>query len=214
MSEIGLRCDGISCRAEASEGGAQVCEADVEKLRNKARALAREIAALKDGRIGRLRRRFYDRSDALPFIPDVHRQFKEDSILFNKNLKGFRLQTSIALRQDRPLSYRVALKRSGLSSAKFFPILDAPIGRGALKLLFALRSGDVLGSSGVEVNEIADFSPVQFKVINCEIPSDMEMELHLFADDCDVPVRLLEWRKYLFWGAGPLRTMPFFALGF
>jgi hypothetical protein len=214
MSGTQLHAAVLDHEQSTIDGKLRACEAELKKLKQKARTLAQELSDLKDSKTGRLRRRLYDRSDVLPFITQAYQQFKDDSALFNKSLKGFRLQRSVALRRDQPLSYRVTLQRPSLSSVRFFPIFDIPFERGILKLEISLKPGRPAIASIARADEIQEFVPVEFKLNHLDTPPGTEIELRLFAEDLDGPLRIFEWRRYSFMGLGPVRRLPFFALCF
>ncbi|MBA3992044.1 MAG: hypothetical protein C0469_00860, partial [Cyanobacteria bacterium DS2.3.42] len=68
---------------------------------------------------------------------------------------------------------------------------------------------EMLIETSVSVTEINDDSPVVFRFPALANSDQEELTLHVFVQNVDVPVRLLEMRKYELGGFGNLSTKCF-----
>ncbi len=188
---------------------------DLEKQAKMYRALANRLAVdlnnLRSRKIVRLVGRFFDRTSLWPNIPTVYRQMADDSFLFNASLNGFLLQASEDLGKSPYIRYQVRLNKTYLTGIRIAPVLDVPLESGELGIkIVASSNHQLLHNASIPASQVVDGRPALFSFSPIAIPEKGSLELQIYAHKVGVPIRILEWHRYLLGGAGPVLRKPFF----
>lgn len=183
-------------------------------ITDKGRKLAQELDLFRQRRLVYWSDRFRDTFDAWHLMHPGFEELKDDSVLFQNNLRGFRLLPSLNLLRLRSLSYRVNLKRAGLSEIRLAPIVDMPSVTGQLCLRIADRNGNTLCESQSNISSVNDEKPTSFHFQSLGPASAQELSISVFVQNVDVPVRIFELRRYPFFGLGRLQRKMFAAYSF
>jgi hypothetical protein len=103
--------------AETQEGlkTSQIREHELEQVRNKGKLMTHELDLFRRRRVIRWVDRFYSDPDLQNDISPAFQQLKDDSLMFAKKMKGYRLQPSVNLRGVPYLEYSLDLNRPNLS---------------------------------------------------------------------------------------------------
>lgn len=153
--------------------------------------------------------RFRPETDLRTDIDPAFQQLKDDSLLFARSLKGFRLQPSRDLRSVPFLSYPLDLDRPGLSGVLLAPILDFPGWQGQFGIEIVSPANTIVLQTVVPLADIDVHVPTCFRFAPIADSHQGRFWLRVFARDVVEPVRIFEWRKYRFGGFGPLQSRAF-----
>jgi hypothetical protein len=178
----------------------------------RARLLAFALDAQYARRVNQWIDRLLDRRDYAPLLPASFQQLRDDSLLYQGSLRGFRLRPSPSFTRSPVRSYPLRLDRPGLTGIAIAPAFDLlpRAGELALELLF---QGKAVARSIVPAVQLQPDTPLVFRFSPpVDLPS--QVELRITGRDLDVPVRLYEWQRYALFGLGSLQTRPFIGLHF
>lgn len=153
--------------------------------------------------------RFRRGRDLRDEIDPAFQQLKDDSLLFTRTLRGFRLQPSTDLRPVPYLAYRLELSRPGLSGVLLAPILDFPTQQGQLGIEMVSPANTIITQMVIPFAEIDVRVPTRFRFAPIADSHQGRFWLRVFVRDMVDPIRLFEWRKYRFGGLGLLQTQAF-----
>jgi hypothetical protein len=180
---------------------------------HRTRIMARDLDILRQRRVVRVFNRLFDRYDLQHGLPAAYRQLRDDSHLFQPGLGGFLLQASVNLQRVGGLGYPLAVPRAGLGGLLIAPGADVRPERGVLRLEIHLSSGELAARATCPAAEIEPDVPLQLDFP--PLPACLgTCRLGIFADGVDVPIYLLEWRRYRYWGLGRTQSRAFCALVF
>jgi SAM-dependent methyltransferase len=203
--------------AQASElvrATARISELEAEanelaRSQRAARSMAVELDGLRRRKILRLLDRLPFRGDLREQVAPAFMRLRDDSYLFTRNLRGYRLQVGGNL-QDVPFaSYPLDLRRPGLRGILLAPTVDLPPSQGQLGIEIVTPQNEIILQVAAPAGEIDVSQPLQFEFAPMQGTSAGRYSLRVFARDVDVPIRLFEWRKYRLFGLGPLQTRAF-----
>jgi glycosyltransferase involved in cell wall biosynthesis len=203
----------LQARLEAQEIELNTCQAELNQQMPLAKLLAREIDAYRNRKAIRLIERFVDRVDYSARLPLAYRQIYDDSLIYAQPLKGFWLRPSINLQRVPYLAYPVRLQRSGLDRLLFVAVIDLCPRSGTVGLQI-LRSGQVLASASLPAPNIRVDEPLAFRFYPLNIEAGELLEMRIFAQELDIPLRVYEWHHYPFFGLGKLQSKPFCSFHF
>lgn len=116
-----LQTASSSTSVEALQDRIQELEQEVELVRMKGKLLSQEVDLFRQRRIVYWSDRFRNTFDAWNLMNPGFQQLKDDTAIFNGNLKGFRLQPSLSLLRVAFLTYRLELKKPNLKSILLAP---------------------------------------------------------------------------------------------
>jgi hypothetical protein len=153
--------------------------------------------------------RFYSNPDLRNDINPAFQQLKDDSLIFTRKMKGYRLQPSVNLRGVPYLEYQLDLNRSHLSGILLAPILDLPSPDGEMGIEILSASQNTVGKSIIPIRQIDESIPTRFDFPPIQDSDRERFRLRIFVHNVDTQVRLFEWRKYSAFGLGPLQTTAF-----
>jgi hypothetical protein len=184
-------------------------EGELHALRAKGNFIAQELDDLRQSRIYRWIKRFRHKENAWDDISPAFQQLKDDSLIFNKKLKGFCLQPSINLQRVPFLFYPLNLGRSNLHSILLAPIFDLPLSQGLLGIEIVSPNSGIVAQKVVPIHEINELHPTKFDFYPVPESDKGQFWLRVFVQNVEAPVRIFEWRKYSLRGLGNLKTRPF-----
>jgi hypothetical protein len=199
--------------AGLNEGPAAEATASSDDWRLKARTLARDLDALRQRRIVRILNRLVERYDLQNVLSPGYQRLKDDSAIFLPDLRGYCLQTSVSLQRVGGLRYPLEVPRRGLDGLLLAPVAEVRPAQGSLRIEIQWPTGEVAARATFPAAEIRRDNPVRLKFAPLEA-RDRPYRLGVFADDVDVPLYLLEWRKSHFWGLGRTQSRAFCGLLF
>ena len=189
-----------------------------------ARMTAEQVDAFRNRKVVRITERFLGRSDDSKDLPPSLERLFDDSQIFNRPLKGFRLLSSINLRQVAYIPYRVIFDRENnqpgvLSTIAIAPVIDLLPGAGVVGVEVVSPDGKIIARATAPATTIDFGQPIRLtfspgiELIN-QMGDQRAYELRAFGRELDVPLRIYEWRKYPFWGLGRAQSKPFMAFDF
>ncbi len=187
----------------------QSLESELNLVREKSKFIAQELDLFRQRRAIFWSDRFRNTFDAWSLLSQGFQRLKDDTAIFAGNLKGFRLQPSLSMLRVAYLSYKVRLTSKNLTGVLLAPVVEFPLQKGEIVLQILGENRELLVETSVSVTEISDDGPVVFR-FPAVVDSDCrDLILHVFVQNVDVPVRLLEMRKYALSGFGSLSTKCF-----
>jgi ubiquinone/menaquinone biosynthesis C-methylase UbiE len=179
------------------------------QLRKKGLMITKELDQFRHLKIVRLNNRLRNKGSAWDDISPAFQQLKDDSLIFNQNLKGFRLQPSINLQRLPFIAYPLDLGRSNLQSILLAPIIDTPMSQGVFGIEIISSLSEIVTQKVIPLVEINELQPVQFDFDPIPKSDKGQFWLRVFVQDAEAPIRIFEWRKYAMKGFGRLKTLPF-----
>jgi hypothetical protein len=184
-------------------------ESELHTVREKSKFIAQELDLFRQRRAIFWSDRFRNTFDAWSLLSEGFQRLKDDTAIFAGNLKGYRLQPSLSMLRVAYMSYKVKLTSKNLSGVLLAPVVEFPLKKGEMVLQILGASKELLVETSVSVTEINDDRPVVFRFPALANSDQEELTLHVFVQNIDVPVRLLEMRKYELGGFGSLSTKCF-----
>ena len=175
--------------------------------------MARDLDAMRQRLTIRLLDRFFERCDLRNTLPPAYQQLKDDSLLFLPNLRGFCLQMSVNLQRVGGLGYPLVLPQSGLNALLLAPVSDIRPAQGSLRMQIRLPTGEIAAQAAFPAAELQRDVPLRLEFAPLAA-CNRACCLGVFADDVDVPLYLLEWRRYRYWGLGRTQSRAFCAMLF
>ncbi|OGP75037.1 MAG: hypothetical protein A2V86_05685 [Deltaproteobacteria bacterium RBG_16_49_23] len=195
---------------------AELEQANIEigRFRIKGKAIVHELDLFRNRKLTRWFNQFFEKSNLWNDILPSFQQLKDDSLMLNKGLKGYRLQPSLNLQRVSFLYYPLDLNRPDLRGILLASILDLPLTRGELGVEIVSPSNTIVAQRALPVNQIDESVPVRFDFAPIKHSDHGRFWLRVFAREIDTPVRIFELRKYSAFGLGPLQARAFCGLLF
>jgi len=187
----------------------QELESELQDVREKSKFIAQELDLFRQRRAIFLSDRFRNTFDAWSLLSKGFQRLKDDTAIFAGDFKGYRLQPSLSMLRVAYLSYKVKLATKNLTGVFLAPVVEFPLQKGEIFLQIMGASKELLVETSVPVTEISDDGPVEFKFPPLKNSDCEELTLNIFVKNVDVPVRLLEMRRYALGGFGRLSTICF-----
>ncbi len=186
-----------------------VLESELHTVREKSKFIAQELDLFRQRRAIFWSDRFRNTFDAWSLLSSGFQRLKDDTAIFAGSLKGYRLQPSLSMLRVAYLSYKVKLTSKNLCGVLLAPVVEFPLQKGEIVVQILGASKELLVETVVSVSEINDDGPVIFRFPAIANSDQEELTLLVFVQNIDVPVRLLEMRKYELGGFGSLSTKCF-----
>lgn len=187
-------------------------QTELNRLREMSVFLAHQLDAHRSRRLNQWIERVFTRPDYTHAIYPSYHPLRDDSLIFSGSLKGFRLSPSISLHRVPYLNYRIKLNRPNLKSVSVALLFDLFPWQGRIGVEI-VGAGGVLAKADLLVNEIQAEKPIVFEFD--PISSGVEpLELRVYGQELDVPVRIFEWQRIGLLGLGHMETRPFVGLRF
>ena len=187
----------------------QSLESELSTVREKSKFIAQELDLFRQRRAIFWSDRFRNTFDAWSLLSQGFQRLKDDTAIFGGDLKGYRLQPSLSMLRVAYLDYRVRLTSKNLTGVLLAPVVEFPLQKGEIVLQIMADNRELLVETSVSVAEISDDNPVVFRFPALADSDTQDFILHVFVQNVDVPVRLLEMRKYALSGFGSLSTKCF-----
>ena len=187
----------------------QARESDLDLFKKKGNTISSELDLFRHRKVTRLVNRFLNKSDLQNNLLPTFLQLKDDSFMFTKNLKGFRLLPSKNLQRIPFVYYPLELNRSNLKGILVAPIMDFPSVNGVLGIEIVSPDGHIVAHSVVPASQINEVFPTRFDFSPIQNSDRGRFWLRVFVHHVDFPVRIFEWRKYDFLGLGSPQTRAF-----
>lgn len=165
-------------------------------LEDRGKKLAQELDIFRQRRLVYWSDRFRNKFDAWHLMHPSFEEIKDDTMLFQGNLKGFRLLPSLNLVRLSSLKYELDLGRQGLCAILLAPIIDLPSMVGEICVRITDCKQIVLQEVSVPIAEISEEQPCELRFPSLEENSLNRLIVHIFAQGVDLPVRIFELRKY------------------
>jgi hypothetical protein len=190
-----LRAQLADCRAqlERAHGVRAPGEGEMERLRARGAALARELDAFRERRLVRLRDRVAAGGDVLVDLPPGFQQLQDDSVLFGE-VAGFDLRFSRSLPTVGVLEYPLRPRRPGLEAVMLAVSCEESSG-GEFRAALLSPERRLVARGSFLLARVLEGVPS--RVAFPPIPdSDREaLRLEVSVEGSSVPVRLLEWQR-------------------
>jgi hypothetical protein len=194
---------------EQSRSVLHVRDRELAYLTNKGKIIAFELELFRHLKVIQWVNRFYPKPDLQNDIGPAFQQLKDDSFIFTKNMKGYRLQSSTNLQEVPYLEYSLDLSRPNLIGILLAPILDLPSQNGELAIEILSPSEAVVARSTVALDQIKEFAPTRFDFPPVQGTGQGRFRLRVLVHSADTHVRIFEWGKYGIFGLGPIQTRAF-----
>ena len=202
------------------EARVQTINAQLEKHKEEAanyqtRAmwLSQNLDTFRQRKIFRWVERFFNRSDASTDLSPHYQRLLDDSLLYQINLKGWKLRSSINLQLTPYLSYALDKIPPGLKGLTIAPLLDIPVNQGVIGVEIVSEQKKTLVQSLIPLRDVNVTMPLEIAFDPIRDAGGM-FELRVFVHTTDAPVRIYEWQKYPLMGFGPLQRKAFVSLDF
>ncbi len=192
----------------------QVSLADFNAIRDIAAATARDLDAYTHRRSIRFLRRLSDRSDMRPALSPAYRQLSDDALLNVPKVQSYILQPSVNLQRLGCLNYRLPLNRAGLCGVTLAPWFAVRPIRGLLGIQIQSADGGILAAATASAAEFEYHAPVRFEFPVVDSCDARPLSMQVFVRDIDVPLQILEWRKYRLHGLRSTLSRAFCAVHF
>jgi hypothetical protein len=178
-------------------------------LLERGKKLAHELDIFRHRRLVYWSDRFRNRFDAWHLMHPGFEETKDDTMLFQGDLKGFRLLPSLNLVRLSSLRYELNLERTGLCAILLAPILDMPSTAGEVCIRITDSRQLVLVEVSVPISKITEEQPCEFYFPSLGDISLNKLSVHIFTQGVDVPVRIFELKKYPRFGFARLQRKLF-----
>ncbi|MBC7997488.1 MAG: hypothetical protein IAF58_06080 [Leptolyngbya sp.] len=182
---------------------------ELKYLRERGKYIAQELDLFRQRRTIFWSDRFRNSFNAWSLVSKGFLRLKDDTSVFFGSLKNYRLQPSISLLRVPYISYEIELKKANLSGIALAPIVEVPLLEGEICLQILGKSQELLAEASASVTGISDDGPVVFRFSPLAESASEILTVKIFVQSIDSPVRLLEMRKYAYWGFGGLSTKCF-----
>lgn len=189
-------------------------ESELHEVREKSKFIAQELDLFRQRRAIFLSDRFRNTFDAWSLLSKGFQRLKDDTALFAGDFKGYRLQPSLSMLRVAYLSYKVNLPSKNLTGVFLAPVVEFPLQKGEIVLRITGASKQLLVEASAPVSAISDDGPVEFRFPPIANSDQEELTLNVFVQNVDVPIRLLEMRRYALGGFGRLSTLCFAGFDF
>ncbi|MDZ4835772.1 MAG: hypothetical protein SGJ27_18500 [Candidatus Melainabacteria bacterium] len=187
---------GSDARVQDLEAQLLVLQDRNKTLEERGKKLAQELDIFRQRRLVYWSDRFRNRFDAWHLMHPGFEETKDDTMLFQGDMKGFRLLPSLNLVRLSSLKYELNLGRSGLCAILLAPIIDMPSTVGEICVRITDSKQLVLREVSFPIDKISEEQPCELRFPSLESLSLNRLYVHIFAQSVDVPVRLFELRKY------------------
>lgn len=128
--------------------------------------------------------------------------------------EGYRLAISKNL-QDMPwVEYALGIGRTGFSGLLLAPVVTIRPTKGTLNVELISSDGKRTQRVSLPARNIEAHAPLRIRFGAASHRTDISYRLRLSSEGIDAPLRFCEWRKYGFFGLGPMQTKPFCSLLF
>jgi hypothetical protein len=178
----------------------------VATWQQRARTVVVGLDSLRHCRTVRLLRRFSPERDLRDVLAPAFRPLRDESARTMPVTKGFRLQPGINLQRVPFVEYPLSVPQANLCGVRLAPVFDLPVTSGWIGVEIISPSQQSVAQGRIPCVEIDEQVPttVQFPPLPEIQPGTYW--LRAFVQEVNGPVRLLEWRRYRFFGCGSLQT--------
>jgi len=186
-----------------------VLQAKNKMLEERGKLLAQELDIFRQRRLVYWSDRFRNRFDAWHMMHPAFEELKDDTIVFQGDLKSFRLLPSVNLVRVSSMRYLLDLGRAGLSAILLAPIVDMPSTCGEICLRIIGPTSEVEREVSFPLSELSEQHPCEFRFPSLGRLSETALIVHIFVQNVDVPVRIFELRSYPLFGFARLKRKLF-----
>jgi hypothetical protein len=181
-----------------------------EERRRKFALLAEELEMYREWAAARWwQRPLFDRSNAAPRLGDEFQQLLDDSLIFNRDLHGYRLQPSANLQAIAYLSYSIEPRRANLSGVLLAPVYDLPHQDGRIGIEIVSPDNRIVAQAVAPLSRLPEAEPARFEFVAVPETAAERFTLRVFVREAVRPLRLFEWRKHRLAGLGPTARRAF-----
>lgn len=207
LSEQTKQMEQLQVKSRALASDLDDTKAKLAFTRERANSAADDLDVLRNRRIFLMIERLFDRSNIKDAMTSAYHQMQDDSLLFNYSLDGYLLQISPNLRHIPFCEYNLGWQGKRILEGVYLaPVIDVPLTGGRIGVEF-VSSGNILGQASILVEAITGREPVLIPFTPpIELPKG-EIIVRVFARDIDVPLRIVEWRKYQQFGVKVQRKL-------
>jgi len=185
-------------------------EAKNKSLSERGKQLALELDMFRQRKLVYWSDRFRNKFDAWHLMHPAFEELKDDTVIFQRDLKNFRLLPSVNLNRVNRLTYELDLGRPGLQAILLAPIVDMPSSAGEICLrITGGASQKVLREVSFPLAQVSEEVPCEFKFPSLEQASAEPLSIHIFVQNVDVPVRIFELRRYPLFGFAKIQRKLF-----
>ncbi|MSQ48754.1 MAG: hypothetical protein EXR78_10305 [Deltaproteobacteria bacterium] len=172
----------------------------------RARALVAGLDSLRHSRTIQFLRRFSPERDLQNALAPAFRSLKHESAGTMSTTNGFRLQPGINLQRVPFVAYPLAVTRTNLRGVRLAPVFDLPVLSGWIGIEIVSLNQQLLAQGRLPCAGIDEHLPMTVEFSPHTEIRPGRYWLRVSVRDVDGPVRLLEWRRYRFFGCGSLQT--------
>ena len=186
----------------------------VAAWQQRARTVVAGLDSLRHCRTVRLLRRFSPERDLRDVLAPAFHPLRDESAWVMPTKEGFHLQPGINLQRVPFVEYPLSVPQANLCGVRLAPVFDLPVTSGWIGIEIISPSQQSVAQGRCPWVEIDEQVPttVQFPPLT-EVQPGMYW-LRVFVQEVNGSVRLLEWRRYRFFGCGSLQTRACCALVF
>lgn len=188
---------------------ARQLEQELNLVSNKGKLISQELDLFRQRRVVFWSDRFRNNFDAWNLMNANFQQLKDDSAMFNGDIKEFRLQPSYSLLRVASLNYSFTVGRAGLKGIYLAPVLDVPLEVGELCMRLFSAPDTLIASCTRSVKGMNGEEPVLFDFDPIADSDTVQLKMRVYVQGVDAPVRLFELRRYSLGGFGRLKCRPF-----
>jgi|GEM_PF-511549 len=174
---------------------------------------AAELDQYRGRKIIKVIERLFDRSNLYAGLEKAYHSVLDDSLIFNQNLSGYRLQVSANLQpvpcREYTLNWIVPRR---VTSVVIAPVIDAPLTQGFIGVEL-VAGGCIIGQQIRPADSIVEREPF---IITFDPAVDIPaggLTVRVFVRDLNAPLRIMEWRCYQGMGI-KLQRKAFCGFGF
>lgn len=184
-------------------------EAANKKLEERGKLLARELDVFRQRRLVYWSDRFRNKFDAWHMMHPAFEELKDDTIIFQRDLKNYRLLPSLNLARVGSLRFDLDLRRAGLIAILLAPIVDMPSDCGEICVRIIGPMQEVVREISFPLAKLSEEHPCELNFPSLGRLSEEALTVHIFVQNVDVPVRVFELRNYPLFGFAKLKRKLF-----
>jgi glycosyltransferase involved in cell wall biosynthesis/outer membrane murein-binding lipoprotein Lpp len=179
----------------------------------RARSAIQELDTIRNRRVIRMLERILGRQNAIDLLSEEFTPMLDEARLNIPHLNGYVLQPGTNLMRTPYLTYTIEPGEGRWTDIWIALLTEVHPETGIIGMDIFTQSQSHVTHTAIPANNLKHEHPLRFHFDPIETRPGQRFELHFFAREVDVPVRLFEWRRYTLKGFGPIRKQLFYAVG-
>ncbi len=184
-------------------------KSEYEQLEARAKWISQELDTFRRRKIYFLIDRFFNRANIEATIPQAYQRVRDDSVIYNDKLDGYRVRPSPNLGIVSTIEYEITLLQPKLNGAIIAPILEIPLTKGEIGVRIISPQNVILVEKSIPMAQVEISKPLEIHFESNFQTEPGRLRLQIFANGLDATVRIYEWQKYPLFGFGPLKRKAF-----